>query len=221
MSVVGTTGELGRNVSYSTHQRNFMKKILLPLLALPAIFIAGCIVTSVYPFYTEKDLTFDPALVGRWTENTTSEPGNVSSELWEFAKAGENEYAFIITDTDKTNNFSAHLFKLGGQRFLDWVATESSDGFVPPHYLLRVRQISPTLQLEPMSAAWLKDLLKKNPDAVRHIVLHEKRDNSTDDRTVLTADTRELQKFVLKYMNDPKAFGDEPIELKRQEIAKK
>ena len=32
-------------------------------LALIA-FLAGCVVTSVYPYYTPKDLLFDPALVG-------------------------------------------------------------------------------------------------------------------------------------------------------------
>jgi hypothetical protein len=193
-----------------------MKRILLPLLVLVAIFIAGCVVTSVYPFYTDKDLTFDPELVGRWTKNTTNAAEEASGEVWEFSKAGEKEYVFTTSKADETNTFSAHLFKLGGKQFMDWCAVESPDDSIPPHYLLRVRQISPMLQIEMMDASWLGELLEKQPDAVRHIVIKEKRSNSTGERIVLTADTRELQKFVLKHMNDPKAFGDEPIDLKRQ-----
>ena len=41
------------------------------------LFLAGCVVTSIYPYYTDKDLVSDPALVGEWVEasktNETSE----------------------------------------------------------------------------------------------------------------------------------------------------
>jgi len=194
-----------------------MKKILLPLFALAAIFLAGCFVTSVYPFYTEKDLTFDPALIGQWIEKPTNDSEQGSSEVWEFSKAGEKEYTFTISQTDETNTFSAHLFNLGGKRFLDWLPLEAQEDFIPPHYLLRVRQVSPTLLLEPMSAEWLGQLLEKNSNAVPHIVLRGK--NNSGERIVLTAETKELQKFVLKHMNDTNAFGEKPIELKPRKIS--
>lgn len=196
-----------------------MKKFLVLLSVLPAIFIAGCVVTSVYPFYTDKDLAFDPGLLGKWSESKTNASGEISTETWEYSKANENAYTFTGTTADETNTFSAHLFKLGGKRFLDWYPLKRDEGFIPPHYLFEVRQISPSLQIEPMDYEWLKDLLAKHPNAVRHIVLHEKSDRSDEGRIVLTADTKELQKFLLKYMNDPKAFGDSSTELKRQETA--
>jgi hypothetical protein len=194
-----------------------MKKILLSLVVVPAMFIVGCIVTSVYPFYTEKDLTFDPALIGQWIEKESNESSTESAEVWEFAKAGEKKYTFTISKAEETNKFSAHLFKLGGKRFLDWRAEESPDDFVPPHYLLRVRQVSPTLLIEPMNAEWLAKLIEENSNAIRHIVLRDK--NGSGERVVLTADTMELQAFVLKHINDTNAFGDNLIELKPRKIA--
>jgi hypothetical protein len=90
----------------------------------------------------------------------------------------------------------------------------------PPHYLLKVAQIKPTLQTAPLDYDWLSKLLEKNPEAVRHILV---RDNPTDtsntnSRVVLTADTTELQKFVLGHLQD--GFG-ETIEMKRPESGRK
>jgi hypothetical protein len=42
----------------------FMKKMKALVAALAAAVLAGCVVTSVSPFYTVKDLAFEPGLVG-------------------------------------------------------------------------------------------------------------------------------------------------------------
>ncbi|MDB6059611.1 MAG: hypothetical protein JWO95_3455 [Verrucomicrobiales bacterium] len=186
-----------------------MKKILIILSALPAIFIAGCVVTSVYPYYTDKDLTFNPGLLGTRTESKTNDSGTISTETWVCSKASENAYTYTGTTPTETNTFSAHLFKLGGKRFLDWYPLQKNNDFIPPHYLLEVRQVTPTPELVPMDYSWLEDLLAKHPNAVRHIRLYDKPDKSDKGRIVLTADTKELQKFVLKYMNNPQAFVSE------------
>ncbi len=44
-------------------------------LALTTL-LAGCVVTSVYPFYTAKDVQFDPALVGSWAEAGSTNAAN-------------------------------------------------------------------------------------------------------------------------------------------------
>src|SRR5437899_865493 len=60
-----------------------MKKSLHILVALfLGIFLTGCVVSSIYPFYTNKDVAFDPALVANWTN--TKEAG----EHWNFERAG-------------------------------------------------------------------------------------------------------------------------------------
>ena len=83
-----------------------MKKIMLVIGAAAAVVLAGCIVTSVYPFYTEKDAVFNSALVGEWSKTESSE------ERWKFEKAGENAYRLTYVSGGKSFTMQAHLFKL-------------------------------------------------------------------------------------------------------------
>jgi len=57
----------------------------------------------------------------------------------------------------------------------------------------------------------MEELLKKDPNAVKHM--------SIEDRLILTASTKELQAFVLEYADDNRVFTDE-IVLNRREIQK-
>ena len=61
-----------------------MKMKILRLVAAVAVLsmLAGCVVLSVYPFYTPGDLIFDPGLTGRWV-NTAS-----NNEIWRFDDVG-------------------------------------------------------------------------------------------------------------------------------------
>jgi hypothetical protein len=54
----------------------------------------------------------------------------------------------------------------------------------------------------------MKDLLKENPNAVKH--------TSVSDRIVITGSTKELQEFVLKYADDKRLFTDQ-VTLSRKE----
>jgi hypothetical protein len=49
----------------------------------------------------------------------------------------------------------------------------------------------------------LEKLLEENPDAIAHV--------EVKDRPVLTASTKELQAFVLKYAETDKIFTDEIV----------
>ena len=53
------------------------------LAVLLAAALAGC-APSLYPVYTEKDLVFEPALVGTWS---TDDP---KDGTWSVEKRGEN-----------------------------------------------------------------------------------------------------------------------------------
>src|SRR5258707_4513942 len=100
-----------------------------------SLALAGWVVTSVYPYYNNKDLVFEPGLLGSWHE---SKPDADANEAWVFEKNGERDYAFSVIDAQKTNQFAAHLFKLKNHLFLDFQPSEPHEDFVPPHYLMRV-----------------------------------------------------------------------------------
>jgi len=198
-------------------------KLSLPLCL--ALLLPGC-VPSVNPLYTEKDLVFDPALIGTWGESD-------SKETWVFEKSGDKKYKLLQTDNEeRTAEFEVHLVKLKEHLFLDlylinpgpgeWKINDLAKfGFIirPAHMFLKVTQIEPKLQMSFLDPSWLKELVEKDPKAIGH----EKLRNSSDqkeEQIVLTASTKDLQSFVLKYVNDEKAFG-KPGEMEKKEKPKK
>jgi hypothetical protein len=173
--------------------------------------LAGCVVTSVYPYYTAKDVVFDPTLVGTWTETGST---NGQNENWRFEKVESQAYLLTVQDGEKRTEFDTHLFKLRGKLFLDICPRERPDNSIPLHYLLKVTSIEPTLEVNLLDYDWLKSLIEKDSKAVRHIVVPKKLGESGDGDLVLTADTTELQKFVLKHEKTEGAFG-KPVVMSR------
>ena len=169
------------------------------------------------PFYTEKDLTFDQALVGAWRP---AEAKETSKETWVFAKGGDKLYRLAQTDEEgRKADFDARLFKLKEHLFLDLYLTKiegddlkvnawASVSLVPAHLLLKVEQIEPALKLAAMNPDVLRTILKEHPNAIAHRVVSE-------DDIVLAASTGELQKFVLQHIGDKEFFGG-AMELKRK-----
>jgi hypothetical protein len=107
-----------------------------------------------------------------------------------------------IDDNGKTGQFTAHLFKLEQEQFLDLIpadcnyATNQSElvaaSMFPGHLLIHIAQIEPTLQMSFCDFDWLEKYLMSNPSVLEHRV---------EDRGILlTADTRALQKFVLQHL---------------------
>jgi hypothetical protein len=190
-----------------------MKKGFPKFVAAGAVLsmLAGCIVLSVYPFYNAKDLTFNPAMAGRWAKNGTT------NEFWEFTVSGEKSYALTTTDTQDTNCFTAHLFHLKQYQFLDLLTTNRSEFQLPLHLISQVTLNDTNLSLHFLDYGWLANQLETNPAILRHIVELEKPDDTNSDKMVyLTAGTADLQKFLLKHADDTNAFSsDSAVELQR------
>jgi len=183
-----------------------MKRLIVMLLTGGAAFLTGCLVTSVYPFYQQKDLAFEPALLGGWSNSKEA------GEHWKFERESTNAYKFTYTSDGKDSVMRAHFFKLGENSFLDMFTTEESGNSEPPpipsHFLIRVFQVTPSPKLAALNYDWLKDLLNKEPNSLRHHVIADK-DKPEDNRLILTADTAELQKFILKHLKTESAWkGD-------------
>lgn len=181
-----------------------MKTSKLIALAGLALCLPGCI-PSVNPFYTDKDVVFDPRLVGTWQEQGKDQ----ASQTWRFEKAEDKAYKLAVTEEQgKQGGFDAHLFKLKQDYFLDLIpnncdyATNQADlvaaSMFPGHLLVRVSQIEPELKLALFDFDWLQQQLTNNPTALAH--------HREGDRFVLTASTRELQRFVLKHLAEGELF---------------
>jgi hypothetical protein len=188
------------------------KKLLFYLLAG---LLGGCLpVMSLHPLFTEKDLTFDEKLLGTWVDDS-------NETTWQFTDANKprKAYKLIFTDKDgKKGTFVAHLVKLEKRLFLDvfpnqlpWDEKDLNKTqwpynnffLIPAHTFIKVNAIEQQLKLQLTDDDELNKLLKDDPNAVEH--------TTVEDRLLLTASTKELQKFVLKYADDSRLFTEESI----------
>jgi hypothetical protein len=191
------------------------------LFYLLAILLGGCLpVLSLHPLFNEKDVVFDEKLLGTWVD-----PNNT----WEFSRIEEpkNAYKLIFSDEEgKKGLFVAHLVKLKDKLFLDacpapWEQQDPNKiewayntlFLIPAHTFIKINSIEPQLKMLRTDDEKMAEFLKADPNAVKHDFLED-----GPAKYLLTASTKELQAFVLKYADDKRVFGD-AITLSRKKTA--
>ncbi len=186
-----------------------IKKSLFYLLAA---LLGGCVpLMSLHPLYTKKEVVFEEKLLGTWVDDP-----NKPETTWEFNRIDEpnNAYNLIFTDNEgKKGSFVVHLVKLQNRLFLDVFPSESpweiddpnkakwfynSFFLIPAHTFIKIDSIEPQLKIRLTNEDKMEELLKENPNAVKHMTV--------EDRLFLTASTQELQAFVIKYVDDKRVF---------------
>ena len=184
-----------------------MRHITASLIFVLVLTLEACVPT-LNPLYTDKDVMFEPALLGEWAEAKTNSKATLI-----FSKGAGKEYKLISGDKgEKGSAFIAHLVKLGDKLFLDVKpdpasARDCDCSGLPWHMFFYVSQIEPTLRMWDLNDKWLEKLLKTNPSALKHEVV--------DGNLVLTASTRQLQSFVLRHLSTKGAFTD-PVDYVRK-----
>ncbi len=181
------------------------KKLLFYTLA---VLLGGC-VPSLHQLYTDKDLVFDENLLGAWADDDTR---------WVFQRGADpNSYKLAVTDDEGKGQFIAHLVKIDNMLFLDLFPEEpeleqSNDFYkmhlVGVHTFIKVEQIEPILKMRVMNPEKIEKMLENDPNVLKH--------EKVEDRIILTASPKELQRFMRKYANVDEVFGD-PSDLKRVE----
>jgi len=188
------------------------KKFLFYLLAG---ILGGCVpVMSLHPLFTEKDVVFDKKLLGTWVED--------SNTTWEFSRSEETKNAYKLIYTYQENKdakekakglFIVRLIKLKNNLFLDvcpapWEQQDVNKiewayntlFLIPAHTFIKINSIEPQLKMLRTDDEKMREFLKADSNAVKHTVL--------EDKPVLTASTKELQAFVLKYADDSRVFTE-------------
>lgn len=181
-----------------------MKQLLLGVVAGATILLTGCLVTSVYPYYTDQDLVFETALLGDWVA-AKAEVSN--DEFCRIEKLGDFGYRMTYFGRKETNSCDARLFRLDGQLFLDTCPTNRSLDELPVHQLQKVQWSDTALEMASLNYDWLTKLLEQHPKTLRHLTLRDTEGAHESKRIVLTADTVELQQFVLRHLNNTNAWN--------------
>jgi hypothetical protein len=194
-----------------------MRLMKILMIFVIALFMVDCLVTSIHPLYTEKDIVFMPELLGTW------EGEDDEADLWIFEQSGKNAYELTIKESSESEGiqeyeeigvYDSHLVKLGKYLFMDLYPDETKIEecedeihLVPTHSIWRIWIEKDVMRLAWLANDWLEKMIDGNKVNIAHVRL--------DDRVVLTAPTKELQKFVLKYAEDTDAFP-EPGEMHRK-----
>jgi hypothetical protein len=169
------------------------------------LLFSGCVPT-LNAIYTDKDLVFDPSVVGVWSQRN-------SSETWSFQQRDAKSYRLTYTDREgHTGNFVAHLAEVEGLRFLDLFPEQhenDSPGFyrihyVPIHTVYLVKETGDKVVLAAMDGAWLEPYLTAHTAEVPSVSIGSSR--------MLTASTERLQRFLV----DNKDRFLHEVELTRQ-----
>jgi hypothetical protein len=154
--------------------------------------IAGCI-PSLNPVYTDETLTFEPGLLGVWSQSS-------SKARWDFSQRDDSSYRLDYTDDEgRQGRFVGRLAKLDGELFLDLYPEEAKtdgNGFykshlVPIHTIYRVKQAEGRLTLAAIDFQWLDDYLTTHPTEIKSATFN--------GRKMITAPTADVQKFVLAH----------------------
>jgi hypothetical protein len=202
------------------------KKIFISVIFLMSI-ISGCTVLSFYPLYTEDVLIRNDKIIGKWE---TIEGGFSSSDtlVWEIifkdkkwikkhnnpsdrgSREEPNKFAYSLflyyaSNPEKNAEFQLHLVELNGKTYIDffpeqWNVDISILQFhlMGVHTFAKVNIENDSVAINWFDSDWFKDNLENNKIRIKH----EK--NSAN--ILLTAQPKELQKFVSKYSNDEDAF---------------
>ena len=195
------------------------KKFLFYVLAG---LLGGCVpVMSLNPLYTKDNVVYDDKLLGTWVDDP-----NGPEMTWHFESVDKpkNAYKLVFTSEDGLKgSFVAHLVKLRDDLFLDifpdkapWDLEDPNESdwpynallLIPAHTFVKIDSVGPRLKMRLMLETELKKMLEEDPDIIAHVTV--------EDRPVLTASTKELQAFVLKYADSDKLFSGE-ISLERRD----
>jgi len=206
-----------------------MKTRIVILSVLIAVIVSSCLVKSLHPFFKEKDVVFKKGIIGTWLDQDRGKWTicQAKTGLGIFgSQTGDsllNYYTVSLNDKDGVSKFIAHQFKLNNQLYVDFFPDDintpdiMSFHLVKAHSIAKIEVFADSIKLKWFNEIWLADLFKNNKIRISHETISEE---SKDKSYVLTASTDELQKFIIKYGNDPNAFKDKPEAepKKREEI---
>jgi hypothetical protein len=180
-------------------------------MALTAM--SSCLVSSLHPFFKQKDKKFDTTMVGNWIDGDdciwTIQP---NMRFNGFMQPEVHDSSYTITyyeDVNTKSILTTTLFQLNGVDYVDFTPDPNEDHstsdmtayhHVPVHTLARVQYCKDSILLYWYGEEWLQELFEEN----RIRIKHETVEGFEYDRQLLTASTDELQKFIKKYANDPK-----------------
>lgn len=183
-----------------------MRLCKLPVAVMVLLLAAGCI-PSLHPLYTKETMITEPRLIGEWVEDGTD-------NLWKFSQVDEFAMELVYTENNEPGVFEVYGVKIGEHLFMDMFPEEPNfknglykGSFLPVHNFARLEFVGDSLHVNMLDAEYIKNEIKQGKTTIAH-ELH-------NDEMLLTAPPEELQKFIIQYASDSRAFSVEITLLKK------
>lgn len=190
------------------------------ILIFALLLFSSCIVKSLKPFYLTEHIKFDKRLLGDWTTGKNSTWKITSfKETWkeenkDEAKLSEDElkvyntykesYFVVYTKADKEGQFIAMPFMVGKHLFLDFTPVEYQSeelNSLAAQHLLKTHstayvdfQDNGSVKLRWLDQSVVSKLLEQGKIRIKHEI------TGIDEDFVLTASSKELYRFLEKFM---------------------
>lgn len=182
-------------------------------------FLNSCVVKSLSPFYTKETISFTEEFLGKWKDNENGKwevntfeseilkgyKGKVSKEDKQLISLYKNSYFVSFEKKGKEAFFIATPFKIKDQLFLDFIPVDYDSGginsltfshIVYAHSLVKFDVSSNgSIKIKWFDEDRIEDLFKEGKIKIKH-----EKVGLLNDKYLLTASSKELQKFVEKYI---------------------
>lgn len=170
-----------------------MKTYIYIVSLVISLSLLGCPVRSIYPLFTENDITFNPGVVGAWVDKE-------QDQTYLFQKGKGKNYTVILMDKRDTVQYKVQLGQIGKFWFLDSYPMKDPEDYhaISTHIFSKMWLLGDTLKYAPLESDSLKKLIETGNLKVSVALL--------EDDFILTASTKELQQVILKVANDDVFF---------------
>ncbi|MDZ7714846.1 MAG: hypothetical protein U5J95_01415 [Balneolaceae bacterium] len=213
-------------------------KNLAFILIIISVALTGCGVPSVHPLYENNDLTLHEELAGAWSSNNgdtyyvfsahdaLNNPSRIPRQIYTFGNDSTEEAASLedirkdardLRDKDQENLYYiakageedfkelyyGGLVKLNSEYYLDLykIRIFEEDAFrFPTHVFVKIEIKEEQIILYEFKTSFIKNLIKEQQIRIKH--------EYSGENLLLTASSKELQKFILKYGKEDAAYGD-------------
>lgn len=194
-------------------------KIRNVILGLCLLLLTSCVVKSLHPFYTKETISFDQHFIGNWQDSkkgtwiivSFKEEMLKENPLEKMKKDDlkiydEYKNSYYIKRNYKDNEvlFIATPFVINNQRYLDFFPfdhQEDIDDLLSSHSIythsLVKYDVKNNGQIE---IRWLDEDKIAALFTEHKIKIQHEKFGLLDDKYLLTANSKELQKFIEKYM---------------------
>ena len=165
-----------------------------------AALLTGCgDLPSVEALATEKNIVFDPALLGAW---------NAGDAVVVVQKGDDKSYRIHWMGAESAENpqivhMEGFLAKIGDQTILDLNAANPGAFAIACHVFIRVRPVKEGLKIQFVDSKWIREQVKTS--SLASFV--------QEGHPVLTSPGPKIEAFLLKFGLDERAL-DDPILLR-------